>query len=306
VEDSPLVKRALVLGGGGVVGIAWEVGVLTGLAHEGFDLTGQLSADGHQPEAILGTSAGSMVGALLASHTLAELADLATRDDRADVINETIPLLDFTLMAECFAAWQQIAKPTPAALRSVCDYALKTSTITEDRFVSSFAEVVGTRWPDSRFSCVAVNTSTAERTVWTAASGVDVNRAIASSCSVPSIFPAVTIVADGIDAKFTDGGVYSGTSIDHLSGAARILVLAPIGSFPGDTLDASAARAVTEETALVTTTGSSVITLFTDTETNDATLQTPLTRMDPSMRQPALEHGIRQGRALAAQLRNWW
>jgi NTE family protein len=300
------VKRALVLGGGGVVGIAWEVGVLTGLAEEGFDLTGTLTEGGHQPEAIVGTSAGSMVGALLATHSLVELADLATRDDRAAVIMETVPLLDFALMGECFTAWQQITEPTPEMLKTVCDFAVQTNTISEDRFVGSFAETVSDAWPDPRFSCIAVNTSTGERTEWSESSGVPLPRALASSCSVPSIFPSITIEARGVSARYTDGGVYSGTSIDLLGGIERILVLAPIGSFPGDTLDAAAARSAASETETVQAQGSSVITLFTDTETNDATLQTPLTRMDPEMRQAALQHGIRQGRALASQLHNWW
>ena len=31
-------RRALVLGGGGVTGIAWEIGVIAGLADQGIDL----------------------------------------------------------------------------------------------------------------------------------------------------------------------------------------------------------------------------------------------------------------------------
>ena len=49
---------AIVLGGGGVTGIAWEIGVLAGLLAAG---TG-LAAD-----AVFGTSAGSFVGAALAA-----------------------------------------------------------------------------------------------------------------------------------------------------------------------------------------------------------------------------------------------
>src|SRR5690349_17804773 len=52
-------RRALVLGGGGVTGIAWELGVLAGLADAGVDLT---SAD-----LVVGTSAGSVVGAQVTS-----------------------------------------------------------------------------------------------------------------------------------------------------------------------------------------------------------------------------------------------
>ena len=45
--------RAIVLGGGGVTGIAWEVRVLAGLRSAGVDLNA---------DAVFGTSAGSFVG----------------------------------------------------------------------------------------------------------------------------------------------------------------------------------------------------------------------------------------------------
>ena len=48
-------RTALVLGGGGITGIAWELGVLAGLADAGVDLTGA--------DLVVGTSAGSVVGA---------------------------------------------------------------------------------------------------------------------------------------------------------------------------------------------------------------------------------------------------
>jgi NTE family protein len=51
--------RALVLGGGGVAGVTWEIGVLTGLAGEGVDVT---TAD-----FVVGTSAGTTVAAQLTS-----------------------------------------------------------------------------------------------------------------------------------------------------------------------------------------------------------------------------------------------
>src|ERR1700759_1084042 len=48
-------RRALVLGGGGVTGIAWETGLIAGLAGLGIDLA---AAD-----VIIGTSAGRLGGA---------------------------------------------------------------------------------------------------------------------------------------------------------------------------------------------------------------------------------------------------
>src|SRR6185437_13591516 len=55
-----LVTKALVLSGGGSVGIAWEIGVTAGLARAGVDV--------RDADFITGTSAGSAVGAQLALH----------------------------------------------------------------------------------------------------------------------------------------------------------------------------------------------------------------------------------------------
>ena len=54
-----MTSRGLVLGGGGITGIAWETGLLWGLAEAGLDLTGA--------DRIVGTSAGSIVGAQITS-----------------------------------------------------------------------------------------------------------------------------------------------------------------------------------------------------------------------------------------------
>src|SRR5688500_8760504 len=52
-------RTALVLGGGGITGIAWEIGLLAGLAEAGTDLS--------DADLVVGTSAGSVVGAQLTS-----------------------------------------------------------------------------------------------------------------------------------------------------------------------------------------------------------------------------------------------
>ena len=51
--------RALVLGGGGVTGVAWEIGLLLGLAEHGADLS--------DADLLVGTSAGSVVAAQVLS-----------------------------------------------------------------------------------------------------------------------------------------------------------------------------------------------------------------------------------------------
>src|SRR6478735_287281 len=59
------MAKALVLGGGGVAGVAWETGVLLGLREGGLDLT--------DADLLLGTSAGSVVAAPVATGLPASL-----------------------------------------------------------------------------------------------------------------------------------------------------------------------------------------------------------------------------------------
>ena len=66
------MAKALVLGGGGVAGIAWETGVLLGLADAGVDLT--------DADLLVGTSAGSVVATQVATgQALAELHERQLR-----------------------------------------------------------------------------------------------------------------------------------------------------------------------------------------------------------------------------------
>ncbi|TJZ59201.1 patatin-like phospholipase family protein [Streptomyces piniterrae] len=62
-----MAGTALVLGGGGLTGIGWEIGFLAGLAEAGLHLA--------DADVVIGTSAGSIVGAHVTSghHTLEEL-----------------------------------------------------------------------------------------------------------------------------------------------------------------------------------------------------------------------------------------
>ncbi len=59
VPTTPLQQRAVVLGGGGLTGQAWEIGILKGLRDAGIDLT--------QADLVVGASAGSVVGVQLRS-----------------------------------------------------------------------------------------------------------------------------------------------------------------------------------------------------------------------------------------------
>jgi predicted acylesterase/phospholipase RssA len=58
-DDADMINESVVvLGGGGVWGVAWMTGTIMGLAEYGIDLT--------QARAFIGTSAGSIVGSQVA------------------------------------------------------------------------------------------------------------------------------------------------------------------------------------------------------------------------------------------------
>jgi NTE family protein len=72
------MSRALVLGGGGVAGIAWTLGVIDGLRRHGLDLG--------EADLIVGTSAGSCAGAVVATGALAQAVALQRRPETSEVM----------------------------------------------------------------------------------------------------------------------------------------------------------------------------------------------------------------------------
>jgi NTE family protein len=218
-KDHPMTKRALVLGGGGPVGIAWETGVIAGLAEAGVDIS---NADW-----IMGTSAGSVVGAQLAlGHTPAAM--MATEvayalQARAAAPAGAGPAPDLSALMGMMMR-RPPSGPMPEELRrDLGQLSLNGKTISEDDFISRFSGLVGDSavWP-VRFACTAVETLTGEFRMWSKDAPALLARAIASSCSVPSIYPAITIGG----RRYMDGGMRSGTNADLAKGYDKVLLFA--------------------------------------------------------------------------------
>jgi len=221
------VDRALVLGGGGPVGIAWEAGLAAGLEAEGVDLG--------RADLVLGTSAGAFVGAQLASGrgarslyeaqiTLGE-KDAADRAAGQPASAERMPKPDLTPLIGLFMKPLADGETAEDRRREMGALALRTETIGEDAFIEGFGRTLnGMAWPDS-FACTTVDALTGGFRLWDKTSGVPIERAVASSCSVPGIFPPITI--DG--RRYVDGGIRSATNIDEVKGARRIVAIAVVG-----------------------------------------------------------------------------
>jgi NTE family protein len=128
--------RALVLGGGGLAGIAWETGVLFGLSEAGVDAT--------NADLVIGTSAGSTVAAKMASG----LPSQQLRARQADPAHHTPELASPGMsLTEWMDTIARLAEqhPDPTQLRqAIGTMALATSTVTED----SRRTVIATCLPD--------------------------------------------------------------------------------------------------------------------------------------------------------------
>jgi NTE family protein len=282
-----MTDRALVLGGGGSVGVAWEAGLLAGLADAGVDV--------HAADFVLGTSAGSIVGSAAASgidpHVLAEAQrTIASPARGADGGPPDVS----TLMA-FMMRFPATGEPSLELRREIGAFARNASTMREEAFVAMIgAGLAPGGWPQ-RFACTAVDAESGELHVWRQTDGIELARGVSSSCAVPGIYPPVTIKG----RRWMDGGMRSGVNIDQAAGYARVLAVAVIPAVararlvPRIEAEAAALRAAGGDMRLIAP--------------DDASAEAFGPNLMDSARRPAvMEAGRAQGRREAAALREWW
>jgi NTE family protein len=214
-----VTRLGLALGGGGVVGVAWEVGVVAGLAEAlGWDPAGV--------HVLVGTSAGSIVGThLFQGRTVDELVSGQRGPAPGEV--PLRPELDLAALGEIFGMWTTADEVTPELARAIGQRAATAATVPEDDYVASFGPMLaGPDWPAGDLRVTGVSVGTGERSVWTSSSGAPLARAVAASCSVPGMFPPVRVG----DGRFVDGGVWSGSNADVVlgSGAEAAVFVGPL------------------------------------------------------------------------------
>ena len=289
-DSLPAGGRALVLGGGGALGVAWETGLLAGLRESGIDIEGA--------DLVVGTSAGSIVGTALAA---GRLDDVITQQSEAGD-PALAPLMleaDLPELMKVFARWSALPELTQQSMAEIGQMALAAKTTSEERWLGYFRDNLPIdTWPERPLKLTAVDAATGAFQAWDRDSGVPIETAVASSCAVPGLFPCVTINGK----RYTDGGVRSGTSADLAAGYESVLIVAPIGAGK-DGIDPLFGRTSRAEAEALLTAGSAAELVFPDEGSLDAI---GINRMDSSRRPQCVEAGTRQARALAERLAGAW
>lgn len=284
-----MTRLGLALGGGGVVGVAWEVGVVAGLAQAlGWDPAGV--------HVLVGTSAGSIVGTqLLQGRTVDEL--VAGQRGPAPGEVPLRPELDLAALGEIFAAWTTADEVTPELARRIGARATTAGTVPEDDYVSSFGRMlVAADWPAGDLRVTGVSVQTGERVVWTSSSGVPLDRAVAASCAVPGMFPPVRVG----EGTFVDGGVWSGSNADVLlgSGADAAVFVGPLVGETG--LGPVSGRALERERTLLAEAGVALL----DVVPGGRFAAVGQDLMNPAHRADAVDAGLADGEDTATRLKD--
>jgi NTE family protein len=273
----------LVLAGGGLAGIAWETGILRGIADESPECAKTLL----DADVLVGTSAGSTVAAQLSSGL-----SLDTLFDRQTTVtsSELNPNVGIDEITDLFVTAMLTPNTTQAEkLQKIGSVAPSTATVSE----AVRREVIAQRlpshdWPDRLLRISAIDTATGEVITFDNDSGVGLVDAVAASCAVPGVWPPATIG----DRRYMDGGVGSSVNMALANDCDVAVVLVPSGRNTPSPFSAGAGEEVDAF-------GGATLGVFADDESLDAFGPNPL---DPACRTPSALAGREQGRRVAAAI----
>jgi NTE family protein len=276
-------KRALVLAGGGLAGIAWETGVLRGIADESpATATALLDSD-----VLVGTSAGSTVAAQLGSGLgLDALFDRQTAPSSAE-LNPNVGVEEIT---ELFLTAMMEPNTTKAVkLQKIGAVALSTKTVAEPLRREVIAQRLPSHeWPERVLRISAIDTATGELVTFDRNSRVGLVDAVAASCAVPGVWPPVTIG----DRRYMDGGVGSTVNLALAADCDVVVALLPQGRSSPSPFGSGAVEEVDNFRG-------SAFGVFADEDSVAAFGANPL---DPACRAPSALAGREQGRRVAGDI----
>jgi NTE family protein len=295
---------ALVLGGGGAAGNAWEIGVIAGLAEAGLDLT-------ETADLVIGTSSGATAAAQVFS-------DIPPAELLASVLSPPVqgagpnrgrpPALPMATVFERMRAISAAATSAADLQRAMGAFGLECDSVLGPT-AGQHRAVVAARlpcheWPATAMIVVAVNAHTGELAPFDRDSGVDLVDAVTAGTALPGSSPTINING----THYINGGVRSPENADLASGYANVVVLSPFGGRSGTLPDGQfeGLRRRPEwgmdlegqvETLRKQGSRVEVITPDVDSRTAMGTNQ-----MDPATRVPAARAGFAQGKQEATRV----
>jgi NTE family protein len=206
-------RLTLVLGGGGAAAVAWEIGVLHGLAEHGLDLRGA--------ERMIGTSAGAIVACRLTSQeSLSALGVWAQSLKDQPSVSVDFP----ALMRQLNEIGARATDPRRAR-QDIGALAMAAPTGTAASRRAEIAALIGrSDWPSGTDLVVtAVDAQSGEFVAFAREKGIPLIDAVGASCAVPGVWPPVRVG----EHVYVDGAVRSSVNASLAAGAANVLVLAP-------------------------------------------------------------------------------
>jgi NTE family protein len=231
-------RVGLVLGAGGMVGIAYHAGVIRALErHSDLRIA--------EVDLIVGTSAGSVAAAYLRSgYSAEELWDLALGihplmealgETPADRRAATAFTPAFATPGQFVGASVSLARsfarlPSPRVPERLHPY-ISGGLFTMERAAERFRADLGKTWPTQKTAICAVNLGTGSRTVFGPLdSPISLSDAVVASCSIPGFY--VPMRSGG--QTYVDGGVHSPTNVDVAArnGCELIIGVAPMAYDP--------------------------------------------------------------------------
>lgn len=195
------------------------------------------------------------------------------------------------------------SRPAREVRAEIGAWALSAQTISEDAFIASFGrwlkELPADAWPQRRYACTAVDAADGSFVQWNNESGVGLARAVASSCSVPGVFPPITING----RRYIDGGMRSATNADLARGYDVVVVVA-IASIAPDPAMAERFRLIREaELETLRASGSRVELITPDPASVKAF---GLNLMDAKRGPDVAQAGLAQGKADSNRMHSVW
>jgi len=270
-------RKALVLGGGGLTGSGWLIGMLCGLVDAGIDI---LRAD-----LVVGTSSGALVGAQLTTGCDLEVLYSQVIDKASPE-----PALELSTAAHTALGGMLGGAQSP----QLCRARVGKAALADKSASTSLSAFIGARlpdaeWPDRELCVTSVDAETGEFVVFDSGSGLSLLDAVTASCALPFIYPP----ARALGRRWMDGFIKSPANVDVAGDYERIVVLAPMPEG-----FAAGSRVIDQTAELASRTGAMIATVVAD--------EVPVRPLDPALLPDAARAGRAQAESAATEVAAVW